>query len=458
MSRILKWLFPLAVLAVAAAACTSTQEPTATSPAPTATSASSGSSVTPASTPADGDISPELTELLAEVDRRMAAIRGIPIAEPVPFRFLNDEELDAYVREQIDDPEFIVEIGQADAIYKLLGLIDDNSDLFEEYAALLDAQVLGAYDPELEEFVVLQPGEQFGPSQEFTYAHEYIHRLQDAKFDLDQLSENVEHNSDKSLALTAVVEGDATSAQQSYALQHLGLDELAQILREAEASQSGIPTAPHILSRGLEFPYVEGTQFIERLRVIQGPEAVDRAFTNPPDSTEQILHIEKFVQRELPLEVTLPETLFAAEGPLGPGWEIVDDDVLGEFFIRAWLEAIGARSTDAAEAGAGWGGDSYQLGRDEGGQHAFALKVRWDDPARDADQLFVVLTTIMDASPEFRRVDVGPDVGVRAYRSGGGVIVTATFGDPGAGVFSVVTAADDLQTAMALALALAMTG
>ncbi len=465
--RLTGWLITLSAISIAAVACSSgdlspaDDNPQATSTAaqPTATVPSDGPAPTPGTAPTPGGdgISPELAAFLADIDRKMAEIRGIPVADPVPFRFLDDTGIDAYVRDQIDDPETVEEIGKADALYKLLGLISVESVLFDQYSSLLDAQVLGAYDPDVEEFVVRQPGAEFGPSQEFTYAHEYVHRLQDAQFSLDAILDRLEEegNSDRSLAFSALVEGDATTSQQLYAIRHLDLNQLSQILAESQEAIEGSEGAPYILQRGLEFPYIEGASFADRLRSTQGIESLDAAFANPPDSTEQILHIEKYVNRELPLEVSLPEGLFDSEGLNGEGWDVIDEDVFGEFFLKAWLEAIGARSSDAAEAAAGWGGDAMTLAVNNEGEHALVGMIAWDNPSVDAEQFYLVLTSIMAASPEFLRADIGPNVGIKAYEGEGGVIVAATFNSPERGEFTAIAAAPELNDAMSLVLALA---
>ena len=443
----------IAVLAVACSSSPAATEfaPTATAIPPTATIAVSQD--TPVAVP-DG-ISPELAAFLAEVDRRMSEIRKIPVAEPVPFRFLNQEEMRQYLLDQFDDPEVIEEFAESEALLRLLGLIPQDRSLFEIYSILLGTQVLGAYDPEKEEFVVLQKSDAFGVSQEFTYAHEYIHRLQDAAFGLDEITERLEGNGDRSLAFSALVEGDATTAQQLYALQYFDFEALAQLLEDSSDVLEDSRGAPYILQKSLEFPYIEGATFVERLRASRGVEGIDAAFANPPDSTEQVIHPEKYVNREVPDEVVLPENLFAASGPLGAGWEVIEEDVLGEFFLRTWLEAIGARATDAAEAAAGWGGDSTVLAVNEAGEHVFAAKVVWDDPGLDAQQFFAVMTTIMAASPDFRAVDIGEaPAGIRAYEGAGGVIVAATLSSAVNGEFTVVTAAESLAEAMPLALAL----
>ena len=123
-----------------------------------------------------------------------------------------------YLATHLEDPEFLDDIKAAEVLYKLLGLIEQDSDLLEEYSSLLNSQVLGAYDPEEQEFVVLQPGAEFGALEEIVYAHEYVHRLQDALIGLEALLDGVDGNDDQALAVAALVEGDATVAQSLYIL------------------------------------------------------------------------------------------------------------------------------------------------------------------------------------------------------------------------------------------------
>jgi hypothetical protein len=432
---------------------TANAHPTATAtPLAVATTAATATSTTaqPTASPgSNGELAPELAAFLLSVDEKMAKIRGTTVAPPVPFRFLDQSALNAWVRAEISDAETIEQIRLADGMYTLLGLIPADADMYEEYASLLDAQVLGAYDPEAEEFVVLQLSGVFGPSEEFTYAHEYVHRLQDALFGLDQITEQLKDNSDVSMAFTALVEGDAVTSQQIYALQNLTAQQLAQIVTEAQAALANIPEVPYVLQRSLEFPYVEGATFVDRLRVSNGTAAVDAAFEIPPDSTEQILHPEKYFSREQPVDVQIADSVF------GPGWEFVDTDLLGEFMLKTWTEALGALEADSTKAAAGWGGDQYRLATNEAGEFATAIKIAWDTPDQDAAQFYVLLTTMMNVSEDFARIDIGLDSGIMAFSSAGGVIVLANFGDAKTGQYTAIAAGPDVATAMPMLLAMA---
>src|SRR4029079_1366269 len=71
----------------------------------------------------------------------------------------------------------------------------------------------------------------------------------------------------------------------------------------------------------------------------------------PPDSSEQVLHREKYDACEAPIAV--PESAL----PALPGFDRPTAcDVMGELVVRAWLST--ALPDDvAARAAAGWGGD-----------------------------------------------------------------------------------------------------
>ena len=99
-------------------------------------------------------------------------------------------------------------------------------------------------------------------------------------------------------------------------------------------NQEGLEDAPPFVRESLLFPYEAGLNFAMGLQVEGGWDAVNRAFESPPDSTEQILHPEKYAAREAPVDVSLPDDLAAR---MGEGWTQTIDDTFGEFQIGAWL-------------------------------------------------------------------------------------------------------------------------
>jgi hypothetical protein len=135
----------------------------------------------------------------------------------------------------------------------------------------------------------------------------------------------------------------------------------------------------------LVFPYEKGLSFVLALFQEGGWSAVNAAYANPPLSTEQILHPERYPSDE-PHVVSLPPLA----DTLGMGWRLVDEDVLGEFGLQLHLGVhVSASDDDAVDTAAeGWGGDRYAVyWREDETAFVVVLRLIWDTPA-DADEFF----------------------------------------------------------------------
>jgi hypothetical protein len=81
-----------------------------------------------------------------------------------------------------------------------------------------------------------------------------------------------------------------------------------------------------------------------------GWKAVDEAYKNPPVSTEQIIHPEKFRTK-----LDLPTIIDLGELKAGAGWKELGRNVLGELQTSVMLRRMGSRPA------AGWDGDRYAV-------------------------------------------------------------------------------------------------
>jgi hypothetical protein len=211
-----------------------------------------------------------------------------------------------------------------------------------------------------------------------TLAHEFTHALQDQQFGLDTLEREDLSNGDRSLARTGLVEGDASLLTQQWVLGNLTFEEVLELTKAAldPEQMAVLARVPRLISRQLEFPYADGLQFAARLFEQGGWAVVDAAYKAPPDSTEQIIHPEKYLVREAPVAVPAP----VAPADLGAGWTEGWSDTLGELGTSVWLEpTAGARA--AADAAAGWGGDRVVMLEGPDGAWLIAWQTAWDTPA-----------------------------------------------------------------------------
>ena len=117
-----------------------------------------------------------------------------------------------------------------------------------------------------------------------------------------------------------------------------------------------------------------GLRFAATLQNLGGRRAVSTALSRVPESTEQIFHIDKFLERELPVAVPVP-----AEAA---GLTRVSSGSFGELDVRTLLAVADVPAVDAT--GTGWAGGRTALFRSDASE-AVLVALAWDS-LRDADQ------------------------------------------------------------------------
>jgi hypothetical protein len=278
---------------------------------------------------------------VATIATRVEGLRGLQFrSRPVPQRVTPAEAR----REGLEDLDrsYPETRRRADEeVLKLLGLIEPGVDLRSISASVFGEGVAGYYDPRSKRLRIVT---QTTPDAlgEMVLAHELTHALEDQRFGLE-LGEG--ESDDATLARLALAEGTATLVMQDYLLRYIGAEKaLSGVL--GSALQTG-PDLPPFLQAQLVFPYVDGMQFAQALRTRSGGswKLVDLADRiRVPDSTEQILHPQKWLEVEPPLKVPLRVSL-------GAGWRRAVSGTWGEWQTGQLLGG----------SAAGWGGDRYEL-------------------------------------------------------------------------------------------------
>lgn len=316
----------------------------------------------------------------AAVEANVTAMRGLGKQEPIVPSLLSRTEL----RQRLRAESFYTEEeARRDVlVYSAFDFMPRNFDLYSLQRRYLGDSIAGFYDPATKEFVVVSDDDQMNALEEWVYAHEFMHALQDQHFDLALITDTT-LSFDGNMAIRALAEGEAELLQEHYVDQgYLSQDQLIEIFNlVTRRRQSGTNYVPRILSTSFLFPYEQGAEFTKALYARGGWTALNQAWQNPPQSTEQILHVERYLAGDAPALVSLAPLT----DTLGAGWELLETDVFGEFLLREYLgQQLGEAEVDVAATG--WGGDAFAVyWNEEAQQQVMVLRAVWDSGA-DASQ------------------------------------------------------------------------
>lgn len=351
--------------------------------------------------PLPKDMESRIGQLLQEAE----TWRGLKAREPVPSGTVDEPVLRQKMLESFREelpPEVLRPVEKG---LKAFGFIPEDLDLVKFLPELLSSQVAGYYDPERHYFALVDREElalgtdlsdEAKRLQDAVLVHELTHALQDQYFHLETFTSSRPLD-DADVARVALIEGDATLVMIDFFAQTSletmpGSEQMASMLGDPQQMLgSGVPgtaelvAAPAWFQDTLLFSYAQGFQFCLSVRQKGGQALLDKAFsTDPPRSTEQILHPEKWhTKRDDPVAVAWPKLPLA-------GWTKVSDGQLGELSVRTLVRDLAKQSGDrSVKAAAGWGGDRFEV-YEKKGRRLLVWISEWDTEA-DAKELQAAL-------------------------------------------------------------------
>jgi hypothetical protein len=357
-------------------------------------------------------------DFVAAVKARLAAVRHLEFTRPVPTRALGPAEIAAAVDADLKRTFPPADRERTEATYALVGLVPQGTHLEPAMQRMLASQLAAFYDPHAKELAVAtrvvgagSVGTRFAGAVtgrdlvgELVVAHELTHALQDQHWGLPGDAEPATaSNTDRLLARRALLEGDATWA--SFATVSGGtLDEAtrARVLRQINGLpaelQASLPDVPPLLRDTLAFQYQAGTIFVDRLLARGDWAAVDRAQADPPVSTEQVLHPERYLAatRDTPTPITLRATPALERA----GYRLVLADTLGEQIVRTLVGSV-LSPEQAARVADGWDGDRL-VAFARGTDLVVAWMTAWDSKADAIEFADAIPQVMAEASVERR--------------------------------------------------------
>ena len=295
----------------------------------------------------------ELKDMVHRMMPAVAQTTGLKFkSQPLVLRRSREQVRD-YLIHKFDEDLPPAELAGLQSSLRLFGLIPDSLDLRSTMIDVLTEQVAGYYDPDSNALYIPADIEPF--QLRIVVSHELVHALQDQYVRLDSIITQ-RHANDRRSAAQAILEGQATVSQIPVLMPEQNPDTfpLGWFWRQraamaAQQSQMKLfAHAPLWIREGLIFPYLGGADFIVWFRhKYFGRSVLD----SMPQSTEQILHPERYALRDEPTEVT-----FVSNGDTVQ-WQ----DNLGEYETRLLFQQLLGNESEAATLATGWDGDRYEV-------------------------------------------------------------------------------------------------
>jgi len=319
----------------------------------------------------------------AEVLKETGEIRQLGVLRAVKSGAQSRAEIERMLVRNLDRQTTPAELYAGEIALKKLGLVPADFAMRSFLIELLTEQVAGYYDPKTQEFYLADWIDL--DAQQPVIAHELTHALQDQHFNLRRFEDWPKGDSDAELAAHALVEGDATLVMTFYVMRDL--KRVAAMMKSMSAGASAsekIERAPRVLRESLLFPYKQGMEWASQVYRRGGWPLVSEAYKNLPQSTEQILHAEKYFAREAPIKINMPDIA----GQLGKGWARLDYDVNGEWSYFQILDEFLRAEKESQAAAAGWGGDRFALYENRATRQSLLAQLTEWDTERDAAEFF----------------------------------------------------------------------
>ena len=361
----------------------------------------------------------------AEIARTTEQIRGLAFKRLVS---LSDQLADSSIT-TVDEPEAQL-MAQASRVYKRIGLIAESVDLVQSYNQFLRLGRTAFYgrgrdtlflSPEAVKIAQALAGTPTG-NRNVAAVMALTHALQEQHFRWQERIKGIT-SEDHRLAFKAVGTGDSTTVALHFLKSNHStiswadhVQAIGRLTAELERAASSLPA---MLREKLVFPYRDGTQFVQWAYAAKGWVGVNALFADPPVSSAQILHPEKYYLRRGSLVQIIPFGLFRQTKE-----NATIEQTLGEFLVQVLLASSHSRK-DAAVIASSWVGD-YLSAYPNGENLIVAWLSAWNDEA-GAQRFYRAFQTVLERRHRLRFEALAPQQdGVKAdLRTGRSLLLQA---------------------------------
>ncbi|HZT32037.1 MAG TPA: hypothetical protein VFA33_19270 [Bryobacteraceae bacterium] len=328
------------------------------------------------------DESRQIFHAIGEVLGELTKISGMKMRHPVPYDLISRDKVKEFLQKRVKEVTSPEELRAEELTLKKFGLVPADFDLKKNTVDLLTEQAAAFYDYNKKRLYITD----WTPSdtREAALVHELAHALADQNYHLDKYIKQGQKSDDGATARMAVMEGQATWLMSEYLARQMGqslatsptlLEMMSRSMDPAGGQFPIFENSPLYLRETLIFPYTKGMLFQQAVYVKDGKAAFGEVFHRPPESTQQILHVDKYFSGVKPTEPALPVP------PQRKGFKDLIEGSIGELDHRILLEQYLGKEM-SREVAPHWRGGRYRLLERKSPERVILSYVsEWDEAA-----------------------------------------------------------------------------
>lgn len=308
--------------------------------------------------PAQQSAKPELFEEMDGILAELSKFTGWKAPRKVDSDTITKDGLKQFLEDRMKEIVKPEELHAEELSLKKLGLVPKTFDLRKTTVDLLTEQAAAFYDYRKKKLFILDTNATI--TQKPVLVHELAHALADTQVSLEKYIFK-SRSDDSALARQAVMEGQATWLMSEYIMSRMGgsltkSPEMVDVMSRMAGSSAGafpvFDSVPLYLRESLMFPYTKGFAFQQAVVLKLGKEGFLEVFRNPPRSSQQIIHPDKYFDKIQPTKPPLPKA--STKGYTG-----VVEGTVGEFDHEILFRQYGGEAD--AKLARKWRGAEFRI-------------------------------------------------------------------------------------------------
>jgi hypothetical protein len=288
---------------------------------------------------------------------RAESARELPFRAPVAAQELEAKGVPRLLAQELDRLTPPERLRREEALAKALGFLPEDAELRSLLLSWGVEAVAGFYTPTAGRLYVVKGAAGAGSAEgSGVLVHELAHALQDQHTPLIAVTIGLEGNDDVLFAIGAFLEGDALftelrdEAETSGFPRPSGAEFAARFEQDAPEGEG----VPRLLRESFLRQYPLGYALADELVSRGGVAALTAALDDPPLTSEELIHPERYLERAKRRPLALfPE----AHEVFAPECDAIATTSFGELGVAVWLVEAGLPEPDARRAADGWDAD-----------------------------------------------------------------------------------------------------